>query len=382
MAYVVAPNIEPYRKGQSFAGWMRRLTFHFRLNKIQDNDKKDQMFMLGGDYLFSMAEKLYPTEALLDEVAYAELVQKLKERLDRTDSVLLQRYHFGSKLQQPGETASDFVFTLKLQAEHCEFGDQKNRLILDRLLVGLTDNNLKHRLLTEDSAKLTLDQAEKIIATWEMAATHTRALANNDGVGLVGFVNNRYPVTGGRGAVLQRVRDLAQSYRGPVKSRLGARPEIRPAEDCRQDSRVRFQRGSQSQQHRHRDPSAGSSNRRLQRGDEQWPVDQRYCSYCKRGGHVRRKCYKMKNEMNSRVNHVETQEAESSTGSLSQLAERLDRLRSDDRCEWSKLVGRYRLPLNPKERSCEMTISGNYRNEIRSLKEQPLEKPMSGNYRI
>ncbi|EAT32631.1 AAEL015172-PA, partial [Aedes aegypti] len=185
MAYVVAPNIEPYRKGQSFAGWLRRLTFHFRVNKIQDNDKKDQMFMLGGDYLFSMAEKLYPTEALLDEVAYAELVQKLKERFDRTDSILLQRYHFGSKLQQPGETASDFVFTLKLQAEHCEFGDQKNRLILDRLLVGLTDNNLKHRLLTEDSAKLTLDQAEKIIATWEMAATHTRALANNDGVGLI-----------------------------------------------------------------------------------------------------------------------------------------------------------------------------------------------------
>ena len=36
----------------------------------------------------------------------------------------------------------------------------------------------------------------------------------------------------------------------------------------------------------------------------------------------------MKNERNGEVNHVETQEVESSTGSLSQLAERLDRLRS------------------------------------------------------
>ncbi|EAT32546.1 AAEL015327-PA, partial [Aedes aegypti] len=194
MAYVVAPNIEPFRKGQTFATWIRRLTYHFRVNKVQDNDKKDQMYLLGGDYLFSEAEKLYPTEALLDEVSYEVLVQKLRERLDRTDSVLLQRYHFSSKLQQAGESASDFIFSLKLQAEHCEFGDQKNRLILDRLLVGLSDTKLKHRLLTEDSAKLTLEQAEKIIATWEMAATHTKALANNEDVGLI-MVGNEATTT-------------------------------------------------------------------------------------------------------------------------------------------------------------------------------------------
>ncbi|EAT33894.1 AAEL013838-PA [Aedes aegypti] len=255
MAYVVAPNIEPFRKGQTFATWIRRLTYHFRVNKVQDNDKKDQMFLLGGDYMFSEAEKLYPTKALLDEVSYEVLVQKLRERLDRTDSVLLQRYHFSSKLQQAGESASTFIFSLKLQAEHCEFGDQKNRLISDRLLVGLSDTKLKHRLLTEDSAKLTLEQAEKIIATWEMAATHTKALANNEDVGLVGFLNARYPLTGGRGAVIQRFREAAQGFRGPVKSRLGVRPEIRPAEDRKQErqsnSRVRFR----SQQSNRRDAS-------------------------------------------------------------------------------------------------------------------------------
>ncbi|EAT41748.1 AAEL006657-PA [Aedes aegypti] len=330
MAYVVAPNIEPFRKGQTF--WIRRLTYHFRVNKVQDNDKKDQMFLLGGDYLFSEAEKLYPTEALLDEVSYEVLVQKLRERLDRTDSVLLQRYHFSSKLQQAGESASDFIFSLKLQAEHCEFGDQKNRLILDRLLVGLSDTKLKHRLLTEDSTKLTLEQAEKIIATWEMAATHTKALANNEDVGLVGSLNARYPLTGGRGAVIQRFREAAQGFRGPVKSRLGVRPEIRPAEDRKQErqsnSRVRFR----SQQSNRRDASVSPAHRRFQRGfqrgNEQWPVDQRYCEYCQRTGHVRRKCYKLRNERNSEVNHVDMQEANSSTGSLSQLAERLDRLRS------------------------------------------------------
>nr|XP_019545386.2 uncharacterized protein LOC109415892 [Aedes albopictus] len=158
-----------------------------------------------------------------------------------------------------------------------------------------------------------------------MAATHTKALANNEDVGLVAAMDTRYPLTGGRGTVLQRIRDAAQGFRGPVKSRLGARPEIRPAEDRQQNSLVRFQ----TQHSRHRDSSAGPSNRRFQRSSEQWPVDQRYCDYCKRRGHVRRKCYKLKNGRNNEVNHVDTQDANSSAGSLSQLAERLDRIRSD-----------------------------------------------------
>lgn len=80
MAYL----IEPYRKGQTFATWVRRLTFHFQ---VKDGDKKHQMFMLGGEYQFNMTEKLYPTEAQLDEV----LIQKLRERIDRTESVLVTK---------------------------------------------------------------------------------------------------------------------------------------------------------------------------------------------------------------------------------------------------------------------------------------------------
>lgn len=257
MSVVVAPNIEPYRKGQSFSTWIRRLAVHFRVNKVKDEEKKDQMFLLGGDFLFTMAEKLYPTEAMLNEVTYEVLTQKLKERLDKTDSVLLQRYNFSSKVQQAGESASDFIFSLKLQAEHCEFGEQKNRLILDRILVGLSDGTLKHRLLTEDSSKLTLDMAEKVIATWEMAATHTKALANNDDFGLVASLNTRYPLSGGRGAVIQRMREAAQGSSGSVKSRLGVRSDgFRPAADHQQYPRTRFQ----SQQSDHRDSSAGLSS--------------------------------------------------------------------------------------------------------------------------
>lgn len=108
-------------------------------------------------------------------------------------------------------------------------------------MVGLSDNNLKHRLLTEYSTKFTLEQAETIIATWEMAVTNTRALSNNEGIGLVASINHRHPLTGGRGAVIRRMHEMAEDFRRPVKSRLGVRPEMRPVEErYHYSSRPRF----------------------------------------------------------------------------------------------------------------------------------------------
>lgn len=61
--------------------------------------------------------------------------------------------------------------------------------------------------------------------------------------------------------------------------------------------------------------------------DKQWPIDQRICDYCGRRGHVKRKCYKLKDDTRGPVHHIDTQEA--ATGANS-LAERLDRLRTRD----------------------------------------------------
>ncbi|EAT46702.1 AAEL002156-PA [Aedes aegypti] len=67
-----------------------------------------------------MAEKLYPTEALMDEVSYEVLIQKLKERLDKTDSVLLQRYNFGTKVQQAGQCK---VYAGASGEDYCHLGN-------------------------------------------------------------------------------------------------------------------------------------------------------------------------------------------------------------------------------------------------------------------
>lgn len=145
---------------------------------------------------------------------------------------------------------------------------------------------------------------------------------------MVASLDARYPLTGGRGAVVQKMKELAQGYRGSMRSRS----EIRPVDDYR----VKYQHPQQwnspvgpshYQQPKHWDPPAGPSHRRYNLDDTQWPMDQRICDHCGRRGHVRRKCYKLKNDQKGAVRHIDAQEATTSTNNL---AERLDKLRTMD----------------------------------------------------
>ncbi|XP_062537769.1 uncharacterized protein LOC134206090 [Armigeres subalbatus] len=288
MSYMVAPNIEPYRKGQSFASWIKRLSCHFRVNKVKENEKKYQMLLLGGDFLFNMADKLFPTDELLEELSYEVVVQKLKERLDNNDSVLLHRYNFSRMVQQPGESAGDYIFSLKVLAENCEFGDQKDYLILDRILVGLQDGSLHHRLLTENN--LTLEQAERIIASWEMATYHTKMLANNN-VDSVASINTKHPFC------------------------------YLDNKDYKHNSQLDFQ------QFRYRDESASTSHSRRKIDGNQRMVDQRICDYCGQRGHVRRRCFNIKREKSDEVKHVDIRK----TGVIpDSLSHQLDSLKTMD----------------------------------------------------
>ncbi|XP_062702704.1 uncharacterized protein LOC109414595 [Aedes albopictus] len=327
----VAPNIDPYRKGQSFASWFKRLGYHFRINKVADENKKDQLFLLGGEYLFEVAQNLYLSEELLDAAPLDELVQKLKQKLDKTDSALIQRYKFGSRMQQPDEKASDFLFSLKLQAEYCNFKDDKDGRILDRVLIGLSDDALRQKLLTEDEKNLNLAQAEKIITTWEMTTSHARALTREDSSAQIASIGS---LTGGRGAVLRRMADLAQGRgRVPVKSRLGYRPQYKsPARSADRSSKPynRYDQGYNDRAH-FRSPSRNrqprnvrfeESHRRYQdapvypaelEAEQQVVIDQRICSYCGVPGHVKRKCFRLKQLKKDPINNVNLGKSGSST---------------------------------------------------------------------
>lgn len=166
MSSSVAFTMEPYRRGASFADWYTRMKYFFRVNQVKDDDKMAYFITMSGPVIFSEIKLLFPAGDF-EESSLDDIVAKLKNRLDKTDPDMVQRHKFATRVQNPDESTEDFILNLKLQAEFCGFENYKQIAILDRLVAGIRDKNLRQRLLSED--KLTLPNAEKIIATWEVA---------------------------------------------------------------------------------------------------------------------------------------------------------------------------------------------------------------------
>lgn len=233
MSSNVAFTIEPYRKGAKFNDWFTRLKYLFGLNKVKDEDKMAYLITLGGPVIFEEIKLLYPAGDF-EKIAFEDLIAKLKNRLDKTDPDLVQRYKFSTRVQHPDETTEDFILALKLQAEFCDFENFKEKAILDRLIAGIIDKNLRQRLLSEE--KLTLAAAEKIIATWEVAKANAYTTEKNgENPNMVAAVANQPRHSGKAMKKLADVFKVASKYqtndfnagagssRGPVKSRLGFR---------------------------------------------------------------------------------------------------------------------------------------------------------------
>ena len=70
-------------------------------------------------------------------------------------NVVFERFQFWKCSQAPGESIDGFVTTLRVRAKTCEFGDQEESLIRDRVVLGCTDSRLQERLLREPDLSLT-----------------------------------------------------------------------------------------------------------------------------------------------------------------------------------------------------------------------------------
>ena len=78
-----------------------------------------------------------------------KIVKLLKEYFIPQKNVLYERFVFNSAVQKVGESIDEFVLRLRRLADSCEFGDLKDSLIRDRLVIGTTDEGGRERLLRE-----------------------------------------------------------------------------------------------------------------------------------------------------------------------------------------------------------------------------------------
>lgn len=308
--------VDHFVPGSSFSKYMERMGILFALNNIPEGTKKNLFITLSGPAIFDEIKLIYP-EAKIEEIDYNQMIAKLKERLDKTQPNMMNRHKFSARVQGLDEPAENFVLALKLLASQCGFGAHKNEAIKDRIVFGLRDSELKHKLLMKDN--MTLEEVEEIVVRTELAKLRAKEAEQNEGHRSVNSVKyrlgqreNKYgdgrPSSSG---YTKRYRSRSNDS-GPSSGGYSKRYRSRSRSTSRERGNVRFNaRFGDNNRHYNRNfyqdrPKANYYERR-----EYEPVNLHanvICNYCKKRGHVKRNCYQLQNR--KAVNFMNEEEIE------------------------------------------------------------------------
>ncbi|KAJ8885094.1 hypothetical protein PR048_011290 [Dryococelus australis] len=91
------------------------------------------------------AEEIWTQFELEQDMLELSLKELSKYFTSRTNT-LFERYKFISRVQLIGETVGDFVMALHTLQSSCDYGALKNKLILDRVVVGMADRIMSQQL--------------------------------------------------------------------------------------------------------------------------------------------------------------------------------------------------------------------------------------------
>ena len=125
----------------------------------------------------------------------AEAIKKLKEFMEPTRNVVYERYKFFARIQEEDEPVDNFVADLRVLASTCEFGDQTDSLIRDKIVLHGNDERVRERLLRDSS--LTMNSAIKMVRAAEQSTKQLRMVKG-----------------GGESKILQVAADVECTYCG------------------------------------------------------------------------------------------------------------------------------------------------------------------------
>ncbi|XP_053685545.1 uncharacterized protein LOC128735085 [Sabethes cyaneus] len=278
-------SVDHYIRGSSFSSYLERLGFLYQLNNVPEERKRSLFITLSGTVVFDELKLLYPGQDL-NTISYDEMVNRLKERFDKTEPNMMYRYKFHNRDQGIEESAENYILAIKLLGENCGFGEHKTEAIKDRIILGLRNEELKKKLLMKDG--LTLEEVEQVVVRTELANMRARFLG--DDAGRVLSVRHRL---GGR----------STEYRNNGGQRC--RPYVR----FRDRSRSRSRSGNRKYTfNRHSERNRASNNSFSRKNNDSNPQSRNnhfrlICNWCKKRGHLKKNCWLMRDRKS--VNFVE-----------------------------------------------------------------------------
>ena len=164
------------RNQEDWLSYTERLEQYFAANGIKDDEADKRRAIL---LSFCGAETFRLIKSLLAPVkpetkTFEDIVALVEKHHNPEPSATVQRYKFHSRCRQPEETVSQYVAELRRIAEKCQFGDNLESALCDRLVCGIQDSRIQRRLLGEPA--LTFRQAFNLAQSLESADRDAKTL--------------------------------------------------------------------------------------------------------------------------------------------------------------------------------------------------------------
>ena len=113
-----------------------------------------------------------------DKKAY-ELVAAMVKHHNPAPSEIVQRYRLNSRSRKEGESVATYLSELCSLVEHCNFRDNLDDMLRDRLVCGIENKSIQKRLLAE--VTLTLKKATELALAMVTAEANAETLQGTSG---------------------------------------------------------------------------------------------------------------------------------------------------------------------------------------------------------
>ena len=159
--FQVAPP-EPFNfsRPNEWTKWIRRFERYKSASGLKEKTPEAQINTL----IYTMgaeADDIFQSFGIADEdkKKYSEVKAKFELHFVKRRNVIYERAVFNKRKQEEGEPVDTFITSLYSLSEHCNYGALREKMIRDRIVVGIRDAALLLKL--QFMEMLTLDKALK-----------------------------------------------------------------------------------------------------------------------------------------------------------------------------------------------------------------------------
>lgn len=108
---------------EDWLSYTEHLQLYFTANDV-DSEEKHRAILLSvcGPSTYRLIKSLVPPPAKPTDKTFRELVELVKVHHNPKPSIIVERFHFNSRVQKPGETVATFIGELRRLTQHCNYG--------------------------------------------------------------------------------------------------------------------------------------------------------------------------------------------------------------------------------------------------------------------